>query len=322
MTQTIDTTNFSLPGQTALYKGKVRDIYYIGENTLVAVATDRISAFDVVLPAQIPYKGQVLNQLAAYYLENTQEIVPNWLLDVPDPNASVGHKADPFKVEMVIRGSLVGHAWREYASGARTLCGEKLPDGLAEYDRLPVPIITPTTKAETGHDIDISVKDAIKQGLLTEEDAEVICKYTRQLFVHGQQEAMARGLVLADTKYEFGKLGDQIILIDEIHTPDSSRYFYADSYETFITGDKSTLPRHLSKEFVREWLQAHGFSGQDGQIMPIMTDEFITAVSERYIELYEILTGQPFVKSETDDILKRIETNLINYLERVPYETN
>lgn len=316
MTQTVTDTNFSFPDQTELYRGKVRDMYSIGDTILIAIATDRISAFDVILPKPIPYKGQVLNQLAAYFLKTSNDVVPNWLIDVPDPNASAGHKADPFKIEMVIRGSLVGHAWREYQAGARTLCGEPLPEGLEEYDRLPQPIITPTTKAQAGHDEDISLLDAVSQGLVSDEDAAVLGQHTRRLFAHGQQMALERGLVLADTKYEFGKLGDQIILIDEIHTPDSSRYFYSDSYEAYIGGDKSVQPRHLSKEFVREWLVERGFNGQEGQAIPEMTDEFRAMVSERYIELYEKLTGQPFVKSKTGDILGRIETNVINYLEK------
>ncbi len=318
MTQTVPSTDFRFPGQTALYHGKVRDMYSLSDERLVAVATDRISAFDVILPRAIPYKGQVLNQLAAHFLETSRQVVPNWLLDVPDPNASVGHKAVPFKLEMVIRSVLVGHAWREYSTGARTLCGEALPEGLQQYDRLPAPIITPTTKAEAGHDEDISMAAAIAQGVVSEEEAEVLVKHTRALFAHGQKLAAARGLVLADTKYEFGKLGDQIILIDEIHTPDSSRYFYADSYEAYVDGDKSSAPRHLSKEFVREWLMEHGFSGQAGQAIPELDDEFVTAVSERYIELYEKLTGEAFVKADSSDILKRIETNLTNYLKESP----
>lgn len=315
MTQTVDRTDFQLPGQTALSHGKVRDVYSVGQDVLVAVATDRISAFDVILPRAIPYKGQVLNQLAAYFLEASSEVVPNWLLDVPDPNVSVGHRAEPFKLEMVIRGYLVGHAWREYAAGRRSLCGETLPQSLVEYDRLPQPIITPSTKAEAGHDEDISLADAISQGLITDDEADVLAQYTRRLFAYGQQMALERGLILADTKYEFGKIGDQIILIDEIHTPDSSRYFHAKSYEAYMAGDKSTPPRHLSKEFVREWLMERGFSGQAGQIMPEMSDTFVTAISDRYIELYETLTGQTFTKGETSDILKRIETNIRTYLE-------
>jgi phosphoribosylaminoimidazole-succinocarboxamide synthase len=317
MTQTVAATNFSFPGQTARYQGKVRDMYSIGDDLLIAVATDRISAFDIVLPRAIPYKGQVLNQLAAHFLEASRDIVPNWLLDLPDPNVSTGHAAEPFKIEMVIRGCLVGHAWREYQAGARTLCGEPLADDLDEYDRLPQPIITPTTKAETGHDEDISLAEAVKQGLLTDDDAAILRKYTGQLFAHGQQLALARGLVLADTKYEFGKLGDQIILIDEVHTPDSSRYFYEDSYETYVGGDKAMPPRHLSKEFVREWLMERGFSGQMGQEeVPELTDEFVTAVSKRYIELYDKLTGQAFVKARTDNIVDRIETNVTAYLRK------
>ena len=314
MTQTLGTTDFSFAGQTGLYHGKVRDMYSFGDELLVAVATDRISAFDVVLPCLIPYKGQVLNQLAAYLLESSRDIVPNWLMEVPDPNVSAGHRAEPFQLEIIIRSLLVGSAWREYKTGARTLCGESLPDGLREYDRLPMPIVTPTTKAAAGHDENISFAEAIEQKLLTDEDAETLTAYSRQLFAHGQELARQRGLLLADTKYEFGKLGDQIILIDEIHTPDSSRYFYTDSYETYATGDKTTPPRHLSKEFVREWLVAHGFDGQPEQALPEMNDKFAQMVSERYVELYETLTGQTFAKTETDDILKRIDTNITNYL--------
>lgn len=321
MTQTVDRTEFRLPGQTALHHGKVRDVYTIGSDMLLAVATDRISAFDVILPRAIPYKGQVLNQLAAHFLEASREIVPNWLLDVPDPNVSAGHKAEPFKIEMVIRGYLAGHAWREYAAGRRSLCGEALPEGLTEYNRLPQPIITPTTKADAGHDEDISLAAAVEQGLLSEDEAAVLIQHTRRLFAHGQQLALERGLVLADTKYEFGKLGDQIILIDEIHTPDSSRYFHAESYEAYIGGDKSTPPRHLSKEFVREWLMERGFSGEAGQPVPEMGDDFVAAVSERYIELYEMLTGQSFVKSQTDDILGRIERNIRTYIETIETST-
>lgn len=316
MTPTLATTDFKFPDQTALYHGKVRDVYTIHDNLMLSVATDRISAFDVILPVAIPRKGQVLNQLAAHFLEATRDTVPNWLLDVPDPNVSAGHKAEPFKIEMVIRGCLVGHAWREYKAGARTIAGVSLPEGLEEYDRFPEPIITPTTKATAGHDEDISREEAIQQGLLTAEDAEVLWKYTCQLFAQGQHMALSRGLVLADTKYEFGKLGEQIILIDEVHTPDSSRYFYADSYETYIGGEKATLPRHLSKEFVREWLMERGYSGQEGQAMPELTDEFAIAVSERYIELYDKLTGQTFVEADTENISERIETNIKNYLKK------
>jgi phosphoribosylaminoimidazole-succinocarboxamide synthase len=307
--QALVRTDFKFPAQTGLYHGKVRDVYTINGNLLISVATDRISAFDVILPRPIPFKGQVLNQLAAYFLEATQDIVPNWLQAVPDPNVSVGAKAEPFKVEMVIRGHLVGHAWREYQAGKRELCGVSLPDGLKEYDIFPEPILTPTTKADEGHDVDISAAEIIAQELVTNDDWCRLSKYTKALFAKGQAMAAERGLVLTDTKYEFGKVDGKIILIDEIHTPDSSRYFYADSFET--------APKHLSKEFVREWLMANGFSGQAGQQVPAMTDEFVTQVSERYIELYEQLTGQKFAKAAGGDIMKRIEANVNKYLETV-----
>jgi phosphoribosylaminoimidazole-succinocarboxamide synthase len=318
--QAIATTDFRFPRQTALYHGKVRDIYTLEDGLLVSVATDRISAFDVILPRTIPYKGQVLNQLAAHFLEATKDIVDNWLIAVPDPNVSVGHKAEPFKVEMVVRGCLVGHAWREYQAGARQLCGQEMPEGLKEYDAFPSPIITPTTKADEGHDEDISEADILSSGLVSKQDWQQLKGLTLKLFARGQQMAKAQGLVLADTKYEFGKLDGQIILIDEIHTPDSSRYFYADSYQQYVDGGQDK-PRNLSKEFVREWLMDNGFSGQDGQKLPEMTDEFVTQISDRYIELYEQLTGQAFTKVSSDDLLKRIQTNLTNYLE-THFETN
>lgn len=314
--QVLPKTDFHFSGQTGVYHGKVRDVYTIGER-LVSVATDRISAFDVILPRAIPFKGQVLNELAAYFLEATQKIVPNWLQATPDPNVSVGRRAEPFKVEMVIRGLLVGHAWREYQAGKRELCGAAMPDGLKEYDALPEPIITPTTKAAAGHDEDISPEQIIKQSLVSEGDWQQLSDYTHQLFAEGQKMARERGLMLADTKYEFGKLPDgQIILIDEVHTPDSSRYFYADSYDDYVAGRAKDKPRHLSKEFVREWLMARGFQGQKGQELPEMDDEFVRSVSERYIELYEQMTGRTFVKADTADIAGRIETNVKNYLEQ------
>ncbi len=314
--QAIESTDFKFPAQTGLYHGKVRDVYTIGDDLLVSVATDRISAFDVILPRPIPYKGQVLNQLAEYFLKATSDIVPNWLQAVPDPNVSIGSRAEPFKVEMVIRGVLVGHAWREYRDGQRSLSGVAVPDGLKEYDSFPEPIITPTTKADAGHDEDISAEDIIKHGLVSADDWGKLVVYARQLFAKGQEMARDRGLVLADTKYEFGKLsGGDIILIDEVHTPDSSRYFYADSYDSYVAGNGATPPRHLSKEFVREWLMARDFSGQAGQTMPELDDGFVAEVSERYIELYEELTGQKFIKAETDNVLERIETNIKNYLE-------
>ena len=313
--ETIATTDFAFPGQTALYHGKVRDVYSLGDDLLLMIATDRISAFDVILPRAIPYKGQVLNQLAAHFLAATSDIIPNWLKATPDPNVAIGHKAEPFKIEMVIRGSLVGYSWREYSAGKRVICGEAMPDGLAEFDRFPEPLITPSTKADAGHDEDITHAEILERGLATAEEWEQLCAYTRALFARGQEMAAAQGLVLADTKYEFGKLNGKIILIDEIHTPDSSRYFYKDSFDKYIAGDKSQAPRHLSKEFVREWLMAGGFSGQTDQAIPEMTDNFVQSVSDRYIELFEQLTGKAFIKAETADINTRITTNVLNYLE-------
>jgi len=316
MQPTLATTDFHFPGQTAVYHGKVRDVYTVGDQQLVSVATDRISAFDVILPRQIPYKGQVLNQLAAHFLTATKDIVPNWLAAVPDPNVSIGAKAQPFKIEMVVRGCLVGYSWRTYQAGSRMLCGVPLPDGLKEYNRFPEPIITPSTKADAGHDEDISAEEIINQGLATAKEWEQLSKLALQLFARGQAMALERGLILADTKYEFGTLGGQIILIDEVHTPDSSRYFYADSYEAFVSGANREEPRHLSKEFVREWLMEHDFSGQNGQTMPEITDDFVTQTSERYIELYEQLTGQKFEPVDISNLLNRIETNVTNYLEQ------
>jgi phosphoribosylaminoimidazole-succinocarboxamide synthase len=313
--QAISKTDFSFPGQTGVFHGKVRDVYSIGQDKLVIVVTDRVSAFDVVLPKGIPYKGQVLNQLAAHFLEKTSDIVSNWLQAVPDPTVSAGLKAEPVKVEMVIRGCLVGHAWREYQAGKRKLCGIALPEGMAEYDSFPEPIITPTTKEDIGHDEDITEVQILEHGLASAEEWKQLCDYTQKLFARGQEMARARGLVLADTKYEFGRLDGKIILIDEVHTPDSSRYFYADSYDKYVGGDKAEAPRQLSKEFLREWLMEKGFSGQEGQAMPELDDGFITRVSERYIELYEKMSGEAFVKPEAGDALKRIETNVKHYLE-------
>ncbi|TWV99535.1 phosphoribosylaminoimidazolesuccinocarboxamide synthase [Chitinophaga pinensis] len=302
-------SNFQLPGQTAFYKGKVRDVYTIGDKLMVMAASDRISAFDVVLPRPIPYKGQVLNQVAAIMLEATKDIVPNWVKKVPLPNVTIGLKCETFPVEMVVRGNLTGHAWRTYKSGKRELCGVTMPEGLKENDFFPAPIITPTTKAHEGHDEDISREDIIAKGLVTEEDYEQLEKYTLALFARGKELAAARGLILVDTKYEFGKIGDTIYVIDEIHTPDSSRYFYAEGYEE---KQKNGEPqKQLSKEFVREWLMANGFQGKDGQQVPEMTDEFVKTVSERYIELFENITGQQFVKedvSKADAEQKIIET--------------
>ncbi|MFI5270461.1 MAG: phosphoribosylaminoimidazolesuccinocarboxamide synthase [Candidatus Saccharimonadales bacterium] len=315
-------TNFSFPGQSAMYGGKVRDVYSIGDNLLVMIATDRISAFDVILPRTIPYKGQVLNQLAAQLLDESSHIVPNWLMAVPDPNVSIGLRAEPLRIELVIRGYLVGHAWREYKAGKRTISGADLPDGLREYDEFSEPIITPTTKALSGHDEDINETEILTRRLCTKEEWDQLKVYMRELFTHGQKMAGERGLILADTKYEFGRLNNKLILIDEIHTPDSSRYFYRDSYDKFISKrakDKDVeifeRPKQLSKEFVREWLMERGFSGQTGESLPTIDDEFVNEVSERYIELYEKLSGKSFKKSPSDDMLGRIEKNVIEYLE-------
>jgi phosphoribosylaminoimidazole-succinocarboxamide synthase len=301
-------TDFHFDGQTGFYRGKVRDVYYFGDRMAV-VATDRISAFDVILPRPIPNKGQVLNQIAAMYLQRTADIVPNWLLAVPDPNVSVGLLCEPFAVEMVVRGYLAGHAWREYRAGKRTLCGVSMPDGLKENDRLPQPIITPTTKAKEGHDQDISRDEIIAQGIVAESDYAQLEKYALALFARGTEIAAERGLILVDTKYEFGKLDGQIYLIDEVHTPDSSRYFYADGYaERQQAGETQ---RQLSKEFVREWLIANGFQGKDGQTVPAMSDEWIATIGGRYVELFEQVTGQPFVPANTDDMAERIRASIV-----------
>lgn len=311
----ISGTSFSFPGQTDIYRGKVRDVYTVG-STLVTVATDRISAFDVIMPRPIPHKGQVLNQLASYFLESTKDIAPNWLENVPDPNVSMGRKCEPFAIEMVIRGCLVGHAWRVYESGVRELCGVPLPDGMKEYDMFEEPIITPSTKAQAGHDEDISAMEIVEQGLASEAEFERLSIMARQLFIKGRQDARGQGLILADTKYEFGKYKDEIYVIDEIHTPDSSRYFYADSYDAFIADRSKQEPKHLSKEFVRQWLLEQGFSGLEGQVLPEMSDEFVESVSKRYIELYEQITGKKFeYPAQKDDPLKRIEANVNKALE-------
>jgi phosphoribosylaminoimidazole-succinocarboxamide synthase len=315
-TQAIATTDFHFTGQTALYHGKVRDVYTVGPDKVVIVATDRISTFDVVLPRPIPYKGQVLNQIAAHFLEATEDIVPNWLEAVPDPSVSVGLKAEPVKIELVIRGCLVGHAWREYQAGKRELCGVVMPEGMAEYDPFPEPLITPTTKAEVGHDEDITESEVFSMGLATSEEWQQLKDYMRKLFTRGQEMARARGLVLADTKYEFGRLDGKLILIDEIHTPDSSRYFYADGYDAYVGGKKDSKPRQLSKEFAREWLMERGFSGKEGEAMPELTDDFLTLVSDRYIELYEEMTGEKFIKAPTENVEARIEANVMKYLEK------
>ncbi len=311
---TIVETHFHLPGQTAFYRGKVRDVYALGDR-LVMVVTDRISAFDCILPRPIPYKGAVLNQLAAHFLSATRDLCPNWLISTPDPNISVGYRCEPLRVEMVIRGYLAGHAARQYAAGHRTLCGVPLPAGLREGDPFPEPIITPTTKADSGHDEDISREEILRRGLVSPEDYAQMEAYALALFRRGTEMAAQRGLILVDTKYEFGRRGGQIMLMDEVHTPDSSRYFYAADYaERRSRGER---PRQLSKEFVREWLMARGFHGQKDQPMPEMPDEFVQEVSERYIELYERMTGQPFARDTADDPLARMEQNLQRALQDV-----
>ena len=311
---TITTTNFNFPGQKSVYRGKVREVYNINDDLLVMVATDRLSAFDVVLPKGIPYKGQILNQIATKFMELTSDIVPNWLVATPDPNVAVGHLCEPFKVEMVIRGYLSGHAAREYAAGRRILCGVEMPEGLKENDRFPTPIITPTTKADNGsHDEDISRKAILANGIVTEADYLILEKYTRALYQRGTEIAASRGLILVDTKYEFGKTKDgQIVLIDEIHTPDSSRYFYAEGYQERQNNNEEQ--KQLSKEFVRRWLIENGFQGKEGQQIPNMTDEYIETVSDRYIELFENIIGESFVKADISNIQERIEKNVLIYL--------
>ncbi len=304
----IKETHFNFPNQTSFYKGKVRDVYTIANKYLAMVVTDRISAFDVVLPEPIPYKGQVLNQIAAKFLKDTSDIVPNWVVTVPDPSVTIGRICEPFKVEMVIRGYLAGHAAREYALGKREVCGEKLPEGLKENDKLPEPIITPTTKASVGHDEDISKADILAKGIVSAADYEQLEKYTKALYQRGTEIAAERGLILVDTKYEFGKVGDTIYLIDEIHTPDSSRYFYKEGYEE---RQKSGEPqKQLSKEFVRKWLIENGFQGKEGQVVPTMTKEIVSSISERYIELFEQITGESFVKGDNNHVLARVENSI------------
>ena len=306
-------TNFHLPGQTAFYRGKVRDVYTVGDR-LVMVASDRISAFDHILPRPIPFKGAVLNQIAAYFLNATRDLCTNWLIAAPDPNVAIGHRCEPVRVEMVIRGYLAGHAARTYTAGGRLLCGVSLPEGLRENDPFPEPIITPTTKAEAGHDEDISREEILARGIVSRADYEQMEAYTRALFRRGTEMAARQGLILVDTKYEFGKKDGRIVLMDEIHTPDSSRYFYADGYvERQARGEKQ---RQLSKEFVREWLMANGFQGKEGQKMPDMPDAFVEEISARYIELYEKVTGLSFVKDESGDPLERIERNILAALGR------
>lgn len=311
----IKETHFKLPGQTGFYKGKVRDVYTIADKFLVMVASDRISAFDVVLPEPIPYKGQVLNQIAAKFLAATQDIVPNWVIDVPDPSVTIGKICEPFKVEMVIRGYLAGHAWREYKAGKRELCGVKLPDGLRENDKLPEPIITPATKAAVGHDEDISREEILKRKVVSEEDYLLLENYTRQLFERGTEMAAERGLILVDTKYEFGKADGKIYLIDEIHTPDSSRYFYQEGYKQLQA--EGQPQRQLSKEFVRKWLIEQGFQGKEDQVVPAMTPELVKSISDRYIELYEHITGEEFRKVENGELLERVKNNILSSLNRL-----
>ncbi len=316
---TINNTDFNFKNQQSVYRGKVREVYTIGNELLVMVATDRLSAFDVVLPKQIPFKGQILNQIATKMMEATADIVPNWILATPDPNVAVGHLCTPFKVEMVIRGYLSGHAWREYKAGKRMLCGVAMPDNMQENDKFPKPIITPATKAEIGdHDEDISKEDIVGKAIVSKEDYTVLEKYTQALFARGTEIAASRGLILVDTKYEFGKTKEgEIVLIDEIHTPDSSRYFYADGYQE--RQDSGETQKQLSKEFVRQWLIENNFQGKEGQQVPEMTDKKVIEISERYIELYENITGERFIKSDTSAILERIEDNVAQYLSQYKF---
>ncbi|MAQ31864.1 MAG: phosphoribosylaminoimidazolesuccinocarboxamide synthase [Flavobacteriales bacterium] len=313
MNQTIIKTDFQFPNQTSVYKGKVRDVYKVGEDTLVMIATDRISAFDTVLPVGIPYKGQVLNQIATNFLDLTSDIIDNWKLSSPDPMVTIGEYCEPFKVEMVIRGYLTGHAWREYRDGKRVLCGERLPDGLKEHDQFPEPLVTPTTKADKGHDEDISKEDIIETNLVSKEDYLYLEDITKKLFQRGTEYAREKGLILVDTKYEFGKTkSGKIVLIDEIHTPDSSRYFYLNGYQE--RQDLGQPQKQLSKEFVREWLIENGFQGKKGQNIPHLTTDFTNSVSNRYIELFNSITGDDFQKADNSDIIKRIEDNVVNCL--------
>lgn len=314
MSNTLTETNFDFPGQQNVYHGKVRDVYTLKNNTLLMVASDRISAFDVVMPKGIPFKGQILNQIATKMMKDTEDIVPNWLIATPDPNVAIGHACEPFKIEMVIRGYLSGHAARKYNEGERKLCGVSMPNGMKENDPFPNPIITPATKAEAGmHDEDISREDIIKQQIVSETDYEILEDYTRKLFQRGSEIATARGLILVDTKYEFGKTKDgKIVLIDEIHTPDSSRYFYAEGYQE--RQNNGETQKQLSKEFVRQWLIQNGFQGLEGQKLPSMSDAFVQSVSERYIELFESITGEKFIKSDISNILDRINQNTTTYL--------
>ncbi|SDL47943.1 phosphoribosylaminoimidazolesuccinocarboxamide synthase [Pedobacter antarcticus] len=308
-------TNFNFPKQNNFYKGKVRDVYTIDHRLMAMVVTDRISAFDVVLPEAIPFKGQVLNQIAAKFLKATADIVPNWVLSVPDEMVTIGRICEPFKVEMVIRGYLAGHAWREYSAGKRSVCGVSLPDGLKENDKLPQPIITPTTKAAVGHDEDISREDILAKGIVSISDYDKLEEYTHALYQRGTEMAAERGLILVDTKYEFGKVGEEIYLIDEIHTPDSSRYFYAEGY--LERQESGEAQKQLSKEFVRKWLIENGFQGKDGQVVPQMNEELVESISARYIELFEQITGDEFIKNTQDDIQERIEKNVLQSIEEL-----
>ena len=316
MNNTIIETDFNFPGQKNVYHGKVREVYNIADKRLVMIATDRISAFDIVLPRGIPYKGQVLNQLAAKFMEATSDIVPNWITDVPDPVVAIGYLCEPFKVEMVIRGYLSGHAWREYRDGKRTICGVSMPDGMKENDRFPEPILTPTTKADIGHDEDISREEILAQNLVNESDYIKLENYTRALFQRGTEIADEKDLILVDTKYEFGVYEGSIYLIDEIHTPDSSRYFHKEGYQE--RQDRGESQKQLSKEFVREWLMENGFQGKEGQVIPEMTDDFVNSVSERYIELYEYLAGETFSRSDVSEVMNRVEKNINQCLEGQP----
>lgn len=316
MSNTINDTNYNFPNQISVYKGKVREVYNINDELLVMIASDRLSAFDVIMPKQIPFKGQILNQIASKMMEATKDIVPNWIIAIPDPNVAIGHMCAPFKVEMVIRGYLSGHAAREYKAGKRLLCGVTMPEGMKENDKFPEPIITPSTKADTGsHDEDISKENILAKGIVSKEDYEVLENYTQALFKKGTEIAAERGLILVDTKYEFGKTKDgKIVLIDEIHTPDSSRYFYADGYKE--RQDRGEAQKQLSKEFVRQWLIANGFQGLEGQVIPEMNEEKINEISDRYIELYEKITGETFIKSDVSNIAERIEKNVLNFLNK------
>ncbi len=313
MEKAIVTSDFNFPGQKKVYRGKVRDVYYVGDNQLLMVVSDRISAFDVVLPRGIPYKGQVLNQIASRFLDLTSDIVPNWKIATPDPNVTVGHMCEPYPVEMIVRGYLTGSSWRTYKSGERAICGVPVPEGMKEHQRFPEPIITPTTKADQGlHDEDISAEEIIRSGLVSEEEYRMLEKYSMELFKRGTEIAAKNGLILVDTKYEFGKKDGKIYLIDEIHTPDSSRYFYLEGYEERFA--KGEAQKQLSKEFVREWLMENGFQGKEGQTVPPMSDELVESISERYIELYERITGESFVRADIADIPDRIRRNVLNWL--------